>query len=401
MTLQESDDHEALDCIIIAAEKLLSDVLGSKVHLGDIAYITGKGDRNLLLRCRNLSGGTPSSFVIKRIGLDSYDPEDTGSLDAQRFFSDWAGAQFLGLISSVPRHGPGFYGGERALGFFILEDLGPRRSLVEPLLKADAVVAERALLNFAARLGKVHADSIGKSAMFERLLLTLSPNALPFGQTIIQLSEGVRRLEASLERLDVRTESGLPQEFANVVRGLQSPGPFLAYIHGDLCPDNVIYAGEQLRLIDFESGRFGHALIDTACGRMMFPTCWCANRLPSALVAKMESVYRAELVKECHEAQEDRVFETGLVSACGFWLLINLIWYLEGALKEDQTWGNATIRSRLLARLEVFITTSEAFNQLPAARGTASRLLEVLLSQWPGAEPLALYPAFGQVAPVS
>jgi thiamine kinase-like enzyme len=393
MTLQETDD-QALDCIIVAAEKLLSDVLGSKVHLGDIVYLTEKGNRNLLLRCRNLSGGTHSSFVIKRIGLDGYDPEDTNSLDVQRFLSDWAGAQFLSLIPGAPQHGPCFYGGERALGFFILEDLGPHHSLVEPLLKADAVVAERALLNFAARLGKVHADSIGKSAMFERLLLTLSPNAPPFAQTITQLYEGVRRLQAGLERLEVRAEPGLRQEFANVVEGLQKPGPFSAYIHGDLCPDNAIYAGGQVRLIDFESGRFGHALIDAACGRMMFPTCWCANRLPCALVAKMESAYRAELVKGCREAQEDRVFETGLVSACGFWLLINLIWYLEGALKEDQTWGSATMRSRLLARLEAFITTSESFNQLPASRGTASRLLEVLRSQWPGAEPLALYPAF-------
>jgi thiamine kinase-like enzyme len=395
MTLQETDDHEALDCVIVAAEKLLSNVLGSKVHLGDIVRLTESGARNRVLRCRNLSGCPPSSFVIKRFGSDSYDPEDSASLDVQQFFSDWAGAQFLSLIPGVPLYGPGFYGGDRALGFFVLEDLGPHHSLVELLLKADVVIAERALLNFAARLGKMHADSIGKSAIFERFLLTLSPNALPFARTVTELYEGARRLRTSLECLKVRAEPGLPRELANVVRELQRPGPFLAYIHGDLCPDNVFYTGEQLRLIDFESGRFGHALIDAACGRMMFPTCWCANRLPGALVSRMESVYRAELVKGCHEAQEDRVFETGLVSACGFWLLANLIWYLEDALKEDRTWGNATMRSRLLARLEVFITTSESFNQLPAARGTASRLLEVLLRRWPRAEPLVLYPAFG------
>jgi thiamine kinase-like enzyme len=395
MTPQESDDHEALDHIIAAAEKLLSSALGGKVHLGDITNLTKEGGRNQLLRCRNLSGGEPSSFIIKRIGPGSYNPEDTASLDVQRFFSDWAGAQFLSLIPGAPRHGPGFYGGERGLGFFILEDLGPHHSLIEPLQKADAVVAERALLNFAARLGKVHADSIGKAAIFERLLLTLSPNALPFAQTITELYEGAKQLRASLDRLEVHNEPGLPQELANVVRGLQRPGPFLAYIHGDLCPDNIFYTGDQSRLIDFESGRFSHAMIDAACGRMMFPTCWCANRLPRDLVSRMESTYRAELVKGCREAQEDRIFETGLVRACGFWLLINLIWYLEGALKEDQTWGNATMRSRLLARLEAFTTASEAFNQLPAARGTASRLLEVLLIRWPGAEPLAPYPAFG------
>jgi hypothetical protein len=39
------------------------------------------------------------------------EPEDTASLDVQRFFSDWAGAQFLSLMPGATQHGPGFYGG--------------------------------------------------------------------------------------------------------------------------------------------------------------------------------------------------------------------------------------------------------------------------------------------------
>jgi hypothetical protein len=77
---------------------------------------------------------------------------------------------------------------------------------------------------------------------------------------------------------------------------------------------------DELRLIDFEFGRLGHALMDGTYGRMIFPSCWCANRLPSRLVSKMEAVYRTELVKGCPEAQEDRIFERALVSVCGFWL---------------------------------------------------------------------------------
>jgi DNA-3-methyladenine glycosylase I len=40
-------------------------------------------------------------------------------------------------------------------------------------------------------------------------------------------------------------------------------------------------ARDELRLIDFEFGRLGHALMDGTYGRMIFPSCWCANRLPA------------------------------------------------------------------------------------------------------------------------
>ena len=149
-----------------------------------------------------------------------------------------------------------------------------------------------------------------------------------------------------------------------------------------------------MRLIDFEFGRFGHALMDGTYGRMLFPTCWCANRLPSALVSRMETVYRAELVKGCPEAQEDRIFEGALVRVCGFWLLSTLNRDLEHALDADRTWGIATIRQRLLARVETFIMTAEEYDHLPALRGMASRLLEVLHKAWHETHPLPLYPAF-------
>jgi hypothetical protein len=159
---------------------------------------------------------------------------------------------------------------------------------------------------------------------------------------------------------------------------MMNPGPFRAYIHGDPCPDNVFFTGEQLRLIDFEFGCLGHALLDGAYGRMMFPTCWCANRLPRTLLTQMESWYRAVLAAVCPEAEDDRVFEPALVHACASWVVNTLSWHLEGALREDRPWGIATMRPRLLARLEACIATAEEFDQLPAVRGTASRLLEVV-----------------------
>ncbi len=79
---------------------------------------------------------------------------------------------------------------------------------------------------------------------------------------------------------------------------------------------------------------------------------------------------------------------------CGYWLIDTLGWLLERALNEDYKWGIATVRSRILARLQAFIATSTSYNQLPALRSTANILLESLDKRWPDTQPLAVYPAF-------
>ena len=108
----------------------------------------------------------------------------------------------------------------------------------------------------------------------------------------------------------------------------------------------------------------------------------------------MEAVYRAELVNGCSHAQEDRIFERAVVEACGFWLFNTLSRHLDGALEADHTWGIATMRQRLLARLEAFVGVAEELNQLPGLRGIAGRVLQALGKLWPGTDPLPLYPAF-------
>ena len=298
------------------------------------------------------------------------------------------------MILSVPRSSPRFYVGDRAFGFFILEDLGPHCSLVEPLLEEDAASTATALLTFATCLGKLHAATRSQSARFESLCHDLDPKAGLFASTGAEFSERTKQLQAGLERLEVRIEASFPQELETVSSTIERPGPFFTYIHGDPCPDNVLLTGEQVHFIDFEFGRFGHALIDATYGQMMFPTCWYANLLPHALISQMESAYRSEFVKGCPEAQEDSVFETALVRVCAFWLLNTLGWHLESALREDRTWGIATIRPRLIARLEGFLTLAGELAQLLAVRGMAERLLEVLRERWPEAQPLPLYPAF-------
>lgn len=375
--------------VVPAAEQILSNVTGYQIKFTRVERLSEGGRRNLLLRCHMPSAsGLDPSVIIKKVEAKSYDPEDPTSGDTLRFFSDWIGSQFLSTLPSPFKHSPHFYGGDRAVGLIILEDVQHRDGLIEPLLGNDRVQAEQALLRYAACLGQLHADTLGKVEEFEVLFRKFAPHLKP-PRAIIN----IQRHQLILESLGIHPESDWLHDLEVINEALRHPGDFLAYVHADACPDNVLDTGKELRLIDFETGGFGHALIDAAYGRMMFPSCWCANRLPPATVQQMEDTYRAILVTKCPAAEDNRLFESALVKMCGFWLLYNLTRHLKSALKADLYWGISTVRQRILARLEVFIATSQEFNYLPALRDTSSQLLVRLRQRWLKVPSLPLYPA--------
>jgi hypothetical protein len=389
--------------IVTAATQLLARRYGAPVVFTDVECISEEERRNRLLRCTlgNSSPGLPATLIIKQVVAKAYNPDDVAAWDTRRFFQDWAGAEFLSSLPGHPGHGPHFYGGDRTLGFFVLEDLGrQQRSLVEPLLEGDAATAEGALLRYVTRLGNLHADTVGKAADFEAVLYGANP-ALRSATTAHQaeLRQYVEEFARLLTSLGVHTETHLQAELHGVIDAIEQPGPFAAYIHADPCPDNMFYIGDDVRLIDFEFGRFGHALVDAAYGRIIFPTCWCCNRIPTNVLVKLEAAYRSALATGCAAAADDHLFTQALAQVCAFWLLQSCSWLLPGALQEDHTWGIASVRSRILARLEAFITTASDFDQLPATRMAANHLLEVLQERWPATEPLPLYPAFRKPTP--
>ena len=392
-----SNDHS--DPLLRAAERVLAQTWGHAVRLGPGTRLSEPGRRNLILRCPVLAGRGPASLIVKQVHSEAASLHQADAWDVQRFCSDWAGAQFLSTLQGRAPHSPRFYGGDREMGFILLEDLGAHASLVEPLLHGEEADAVQALLGYAARLGALHTDTIGQEAAFTQLWQTLTPQPVSMTHDVKRLAEQILLLQRHVEHLGARVEPAFREEVATTLIALHTPGPFWAYLHGDPCPDNVVYTGTQVCLIDFEFGHFGHALCDGTYGRMLFPTCWCANRLPATVVVQMEMVYRAALVPGCPAAADDRLFEDALVDACGYWVLLTLVRHLPQALAEDRPWGIAPIRPRLVSRLEAFITTAEAFHRLPAMRGTAHRVLEVLRWRWPAPPPLSLYPAFRQDTP--
>lgn len=384
------DESETFESLHIAAELLLSRSLNKQIHIHKIERLTEKGRRNLLLRCFiDPIDDVPTSLIIKKVEAENYNPDDANSMDTRRLFNDWVGSQFLNTIPGKFKYSPRFYGGDRNLGFILIEDVQHCNSLVEPLLGRDRTKAERALLKYATCLAQLHGNTIGKVGEFERLYQNLSPN-----MQLVKTSVDVYQHQLRLENLGIKPESEWLTDLETIHQTVSNPGKFLAYIHTDACPDNVLDTGKELRLIDFETGYFGHAFIDATCGRMMFPSCWCSKRLPHTVVQQMENTYRATLRQYCSIAEDDKIFAAALVDACGWWLLYTLSRHLKYALNKDGDFGISTIRQRILARLEVFIATSQEFNRLTGLRSTSSQLLDLLRQRWSNVADLPLYPAF-------
>jgi hypothetical protein len=70
MTASETESDFAP--IVATAEQVLSRTWDRPVRLVDATPLTEKGRRNVVLRCRNLSGGAPSSVIIKHVVTDPW-----------------------------------------------------------------------------------------------------------------------------------------------------------------------------------------------------------------------------------------------------------------------------------------------------------------------------------------
>jgi hypothetical protein len=385
-----TENPETLTSWRNVATELLANATGQPIHIAHLENFTEEGRRNFLLRCHiDPVPGWPTSFILKKIKAAAFDPDADHSWDTWRFFNDWVGSQFLSTLPSQFEHSPQFYGGDRHLGLILIEDVPHQARLVEPLMANDLAQAEAALLKYAVCLGHLHGETIGKAPQFWQLFETVAPNLKPTPAMLI-----IPMYQSMLEYLGIEPETGWLQDLAAINASVANPGDFFAYIHADTCPDNVLDTGAALRLIDFETGHFGHAFIDAAYGRMMFANCWCSSRLPHPVIQQMEQTYRAILIPHCSAAADDQIFATEFAHICGYWLLHTLRLHGHYIFEQDAEWGVSTVRQRLLAQMTAFITACEEFKRLPRLRATICRLQARLQLQWSELPDLPLFPVF-------
>jgi Phosphotransferase enzyme family len=382
--------------MITIVEKLLSERFEGKVRLGAVEDVRSSS-RSKVSRYPLIEGPqcAPQSVIVKQavaVGREVYNP-DLPDGPAWRLFNEWAGLRFLTETSCDAPPTPRFYAGDRDRGLIALEDLGVSRRLDEALLGADPAYAAASLIAFAATLGRMHALTMGKQAEFERIRGGLGPRKSKTGH------DGGARLTTLLRNMcqlaGVEPALGIDEELRAVAHNLAEPGPFLAYLHHDPCPDNCLIHDDGLKLIDFEFGGYGHALQDGIYGRIHFPTCWCVNRLPEHVPLKMEEAYRSELINGCPEAPEladDERFYRAVVEACAACVINS---HNALTLLEDHRWGISTMRQRALLRFDVFWKMTEEYGHLNSVGATVRTISDKLRAQWPAeADAMPYYPAF-------
>ena len=397
----DSEQTISIAPLLETAERLLSEHHQTGIVVSRSILLSDPGRRNRLWRCHLSSqdGVVPGSVIVKQVRPDGYAPADPLAWDTRRFFRDWAGARFLNDAAPTEAHGPALYGGDVELGFIVLEDLGEHTSLVEPLLDGDGVSAADALIAYARRLGRMHAACSGKEEQYTQVQYGISAawaseEARITSEASTENEKSAAEFAAAISALGLQQRPGAQRELVAALSGLTAAGPFRTFVHGDPCPDNVFYRAPELRLIDFEFASFGHALRDGMYGRFLFPTCWCANSVPAEVLQQMESVYRAELSAVCPEILDEGIFGRESCAAGAFWTLRAVQGHIESVLEQDEEWGIAGTRGRVLSRIERFTELAGSAGQMPELCEQFDDLLAELKRRWPGAVGLPVYPAF-------
>jgi hypothetical protein len=335
----------------------------------------------------------PETIIVKRtLGMGKADdvPSRPDS-PTVRFLNEWSSLTFLGEIASDPPIAPRLYGDDRVEGVLVLEDVGDVTTLGGSLLGDDPVVAETDLIAWATTLGRLHARTASQVDRFREIRNAFGWLNPGFGSAWLAPT-----IHAMLDAADVAPVAGLDADVATVEAAFTDPRDFAVLIHADPCPGNWVRSGSSNRLLDFEYSGVGHALLDGAYARMPFPTCGDTGRLPDEVIRKLETAYRSELGAGCPAARDDDRYHRAIAEACAFWLLLLCHWFpLADLLRNDRPWGRATMRQRLVIRLEVAAKSADKAGHLEALGQVAKTLAVKLDSRWDGVvEPLSLYPAF-------
>jgi Ser/Thr protein kinase RdoA (MazF antagonist) len=382
-----------LERLIAVAAARLSERAERPVELRLDQVLSHPGRANRILRCSLQQPLDGQHSVIVKQALGEYAADEPSREDTLRLFNDWAGTAFLSQLPGEA-HAPRFLAGDRALGCIVLEDLGqPHASLVQPLLEGSAAEAERALGSYVRRLARMHGSSMALLPHHEALIAALRGAKDSSKPALAWAIGSVDTIARALEPDGLMT-SELAKGLLGAAEAADAAGPFRAFIHGDPCPDNTFLRGDDLLLLDFERARLGSALLDLSYVVAPFPSSRCANRVPDALASELLRSYREQLAPFCPAARNDAAFERALLDAVGCSLVFRLAWLLPRAWQQDDAWGIAGLRSRILTGLERFVALSARLSGEPVLRDEAARLLDALAVRWPGVEPLPVYPAF-------
>jgi hypothetical protein len=278
----------------------------------------------------------------------------------------------------------------------VLEDLGRGPALEDVLVARDPGAATDALVALARTLGAMQVATHGRhDAFYRRLASGVDPHTDRVtlgGATIAQHWATLGEL-ASVTGLPATRSADA--DLDEVTASLAEPGALLAVSSGDVAPQNCRLVDRAVRLLDFESACYRHALLDAAHLRLPFCGAPCWARLPAEVSAAMETAYRAELAPACPAVLDRRTYSSGMAAATAAWAVTRLV-RLPKLLAQDQPHPMGfSRRGQLVDTMQCALDAAEQAGSLIGLRAWLEQAVAALRRIWPGL-PAAqeVYPAF-------
>ena len=330
--------------------------------------------------------GRESVFAVGSEAVVKCGTSETAMLD------EWAALRVAGDLGLDPPVAPRLLGGDVEARVVVMERLSPAPSLAGLLLGDDAEAAGRGLVALARALGRLHAATTG-GREFEVRRASLGPTPSVRHRLVRRLPSLLARAQSWTADVGLACPPGLGEDLARVGDAITRPGPYLALVHGDACPDNNRIYGNRAVLLDFQVAAVDHCLLDGSFFAVPFPTCWCVADLDATAA---EAAYRAELARAVPEVADDGCWWPALAEASAFWFLLRGITGLRSALDEDEDWGTATMAQRLVVRSRRFAALARKADVLPALAEVADQVVDVLEQAMPDLPAMPVYPALAR-----
>jgi hypothetical protein len=345
---------------------LLRTSLGQEVQVVEVQLLKD-ATRTVVARVA-LSPGAWAPTVIVKVIRD----------DAATGFSEWAALAFLSQHAPTQGMAPTFLGGDLTQRMFVMEDLGPGRSLHEVLTDGSAGEAARALAQLARQMARLHGLTLGTEGVFEAIRATLPAGAgLGRAHEAAAWQVATSALEHWLAAIGSTAPSGLGAVCAAVADVYAAPGPWLSFSHGDPAPSNNHLAGDRVRLLDFEYGAVRHALYDLSAWNILCP-------LPASAVVLMQDAFRAELGAWMPEARDAATFAAAWATLCAYRGLALLSWVAPAVLAADRPMVGAwSARQAVLAAVSRTAAATVAVPALAPITAATAQLRVALGARWP------------------
>jgi hypothetical protein len=368
--------HEEMTTV---AEKVLRDVLSRPVPLRFSEVVVDyPRSGSVIIRCE-LTGpadGDPARVIVKR----TRDPD-------RHIFHEWASLEFVAAIPGIERRVPRLFGGDQTTEVSVMEDLGGEEDkLLGCILEGeDPERAESGLLAMNRALGRVQAETMGRDREFGEVRRRL-PEA-PISR------HKVHRIQKALEDLpDRMTSIGVPltspalEDVRSAIEEVRSPGPFLAWSHGDWTPANGFYdpspEGPEYRFFDLEASAWRHVLLDGTYARLRYLHSVWARQVPVDVQKKSAAVYRTELQQGCAAAGDDTRYTRAYLACAAGWLA-GLLVFLPEVRDEDKRWGKSTYRQRIVTALDHFVVLAGELSGFQALAEASEKAAKCLRRSWP------------------